>query len=144
MQYISIKSKFIFTIIIATTWMLLSIWLSIPWFNELSQHTSTIMAGFLIGFIAIIPGFMNAFIMVALALDKRPSLKVFETYPAVTVLVAAYNEEESIEDTVRSLMKQTYPGELNVKVINDGSIDKTAEIVQRLLPEFSRLSFLDL
>lgn len=144
MQYITIRSKFILTILIATAWMVLSIWLSIPWFQELSQHTSTLLAGFLIGFIAIIPGFMNAFIMVALALDKRPPLKYFDTYPGVTVLVAAYNEENSIEDTVRSLMKQTYLGELNVKVINDGSVDNTAEIVRRLLPEFPRLTFLDL
>ncbi len=144
MPYISIRWKFIITVAASTAWMLLSIWLSIPWYESLSEHTSPAIAAFLIGFIAIVPGFMNAFIMVALALDKRPPVPVHAHYPSVTVLVAAYNEESSIEDTVRSLMRQTYPGTLHVTVINDGSADRTASIVRDLLPEFSNLTLLDL
>ncbi len=144
MPYITIRWKFIITVAASTAWMLLSIWLSIPWYESLSEHTSPAIAAFLIGFIAIVPGFMNAFIMVALALDKRPLVPVHAHYPSVTVLVAAYNEESSIEDTVRSLMRQTYPGTLHVTVINDGSADRTASIVRDLLPEFSNLTLLDL
>lgn len=112
MPYITIRWKFIFTLLISTAWMLLSIWLSVPWYEQLSANTTPAVAAFLIGFIAIIPGFMNAFIMVALAFDKRPTVPMHAHYPSVTVLVAAYNEAASIEDTVRSLMRQTYPGEL--------------------------------
>ena len=144
MPYITIRWKFIFTVLISTAWMLLSIGLSIPWYEQLSDHTSPAIAAFLIGFIAIIPGFMNAFIMVALAFDKRPAVPKHSHYPSVTVLVAAYNEAASIEDTVRSLMRQTYPGTLDVTVINDGSADRTASIVRDLLPEFPNLTLLDL
>ena len=144
MPYITIRWKFIITVAVSTVWMLLSIWLSIPWFEQLSEHTTPAIAAFLIGFIAIIPGFMNAFIMVALALDKRPRVPLHAHYPSVTVLVAAYNEAESIEDTLRSLMRQTYPGELHVTVINDGSVDNTADIVRGLLPEYANLNLLDL
>ena len=144
MPYITIRWKFIITVLLSTAWMLLSIYLSIPWFEQLSQHTTPAIAGFLIGFIAIIPGFMNAFIMVALALDQRPAVPLHAHYPAVTVLVAAYNEVSSIEDTVRSLMRQTYPGELQVTVINDGSVDATASIVRDLLSEFPNLTLIDL
>ena len=108
MPYITIRWKFIITLAASTVWMLLSIWLSIPWYEQLSEHTTPAIAAFLIGFIAIIPGFMNAFIMVALALDKRPRVPRHDHYPSVTVLVAAYNEAASIEDTVRSLMRKTY------------------------------------
>lgn len=144
MLYITIRWKFIITLLFSTLWMLVSIWLSEPWYEQLSAHTHPAIAAFLIGFIAIVPGFMNAFLMVALALDKRPKVPQFDHYPSVTVLVAAYNEATSIEDTVRSLMRQTYPGELQVTVINDGSADKTADIVRGLLPEFANLSLLDL
>ncbi len=144
MPYITIRWKFIITCAVSTAWMLLSIWLSQPWFEQLSAHTSPAIAFFLIGFIAIIPGFMNAFIMVALALDKRPPVPLHSRYPSVTVLVAAYNEASSIEDTVRSLMRQNYLGELQVMVINDGSADQTANIVRGLLPEFANLTLLDL
>jgi biofilm PGA synthesis N-glycosyltransferase PgaC len=41
-------------------------------------------------------------------------------------------------------MRQTYPGELHVTVINDGSADNTADIVRTLLPEYPNLKLLDL
>lgn len=143
-MYIPVKTKFVVSLVIATGWMVLSIWLSMPWFDQLSENTTPGVAIFLIGFIAIIPGFMNAFIMSALALDKRPNLPERTDYPGATVLIAAYNEASSIEDTVRSLMRQDYPGRLQVVVINDGSADATADIVRTLLPEFSNLQLVDL
>ncbi|MEV4976289.1 bifunctional polysaccharide deacetylase/glycosyltransferase family 2 protein [Streptomyces scopuliridis] len=48
----------------------------------------------------------------------------------VTVLVPAYNERECIANTVRSLMASDHPVE--VIVIDDGSTDGTADIVEAL------------
>nr|WP_079199310.1 glycosyltransferase [Streptomyces sp. CB01249] len=48
----------------------------------------------------------------------------------VTVLVPAYNEKKCIANTVRSLLASDYPVE--VIVIDDGSTDGTADIVQRM------------
>lgn len=49
--------------------------------------------------------------------------------PGVTVLVPAYNEADSVGDTVRSLLAQTcQPAE--VIVIDDGSTDDTAEVAR--------------
>ncbi|WP_240800362.1 MULTISPECIES: bifunctional polysaccharide deacetylase/glycosyltransferase family 2 protein [Streptomyces] len=48
----------------------------------------------------------------------------------VTVLVPAYNEKECIENTVRSLMESDHP--IEVIVIDDGSSDGTADIVDDL------------
>lgn len=143
MPYIPIKLKFVLTLIVATLWMTLSIWLSLPWLNDLSQHIGTLPAYFLIGFIAIIPGFMNAFLITALLFDKRPKIKPVEHYPGITVLVAAYNEESSIVETVQSLVAQRYPGPLQVIVINDGSKDTTADKVRALLPTIPALQFID-
>ena len=73
-MYIPVKTKFVVSLVIATGWMVLSIWLSMPWFDQLSENTTPGVAIFLIGFIAIIPGFMNAFIMSALALGTGRAL----------------------------------------------------------------------
>ncbi|GAC1444186.1 MAG: glycosyltransferase [Mycobacteriales bacterium] len=51
--------------------------------------------------------------------------------PEVTVLVPAYNEAVGIAQSVRSLAASHYPG-LEVLVIDDGSTDGTAEIVEQL------------
>jgi poly-beta-1,6-N-acetyl-D-glucosamine synthase len=50
------------------------------------------------------------------------------------VLVAAYNEAANIAITLRSLAAQRYPGKMEVIVIDDGSVDSTAEIVGRDFP----------
>jgi poly-beta-1,6-N-acetyl-D-glucosamine synthase len=49
----------------------------------------------------------------------------------VTVLVPAYNEEESIADTIQSLQSQTRPPDV-ILVIDDGSTDRTGEIASSL------------
>jgi cellulose synthase/poly-beta-1,6-N-acetylglucosamine synthase-like glycosyltransferase/peptidoglycan/xylan/chitin deacetylase (PgdA/CDA1 family) len=49
----------------------------------------------------------------------------------VTVLIAAYNEEPVIEATLRSLVRSRYPVR-EFLVVDDGSTDATAEIVERL------------
>jgi len=51
--------------------------------------------------------------------------------PDVTVLLAAYNEERSIADTIRNKLELDYPSEhLEIIVISDGSTDGTDEIVK--------------
>ncbi|POM23132.1 Poly-beta-1,6-N-acetyl-D-glucosamine synthase [Actinomadura rubteroloni] len=53
-------------------------------------------------------------------------------WPGVSVIVPAYNEEAGIAATVRSLLDTDYPGALEVVVVDDGSRDATAAIVESL------------
>ena len=59
--------------------------------------------------------------------------------PPVSIVVPAFNEAVGIERTVRSLAESDYP-ELEIIVVDDGSIDGTAEIVDGLgLPQVTVL-----
>ena len=61
--------------------------------------------------------------------DKDRSL------PHVTILIAAYNEEDVIEATIKNKLKLNYPADkLEIIVISDGSDDRTDQIVQPLIP----------
>ena len=87
---------------------------------------------------------MNAFLLVSLAMDRRPSHQPLQRYPGLTLLVAAYNEQDTIVGTIESIARQQYPGPLEVIVANDGSKDRTAELVREQLPNYPWLRLLDL
>lgn len=53
--------------------------------------------------------------------------------PMVCILIPAHNEEKVIRKTVEAMMKFDYPADkFEILVINDGSSDKTGEIVEEL------------
>jgi biofilm PGA synthesis N-glycosyltransferase PgaC len=131
-MYFSVRTKFAISFILSLGWMALSLWLSQPWFLDLSANVGVVLAAFLILFIAIVPGFMNAFVITSLLLDKRPVRAPVTACPPLSILIAAFNEEEYIAQTIASIDGQHYPGEMEVMVLDDGSADRTAAIVDEL------------
>ncbi len=142
--YIPVAAKYSVALVFGWLWMGVSLWLAVPWADALAPHTGGALAWLIIFGIALTPGFMNAFMTMSLALDRRPARQRLEHYPELTVLVAAYNEEASIADTIKSLNAQHYKGVLQVIVINDGSKDRTADIVQEMMARLPWLQLLDL
>jgi poly-beta-1,6-N-acetyl-D-glucosamine synthase len=143
-MYLSVKLKFTIALIFAFAWMGGSIWFSLPWYQDLSSVIGPFLAYFFITFIAIVPGFMNAFVAMALLLDRRPKVIVDQLYPPVTILIAAYNEERSIASTLSGIFLQDYPADIRVIVINDGSSDKTVDSVKALQSAHPNLELIDL
>ena len=61
---------------------------------------------------------------------RRELVEVRPSWPAVTVVVCAYNEERRLGSCLDSLTRVTYP-DLQVLVCDDGSSDRTLEIARR-------------
>lgn len=142
--YLPVTAKFLIALVGATAWMAFSIWAARAWFDDLRQHVGIVLAVFLVYGIAIVPGFMNAFLAFSLMLDRRPRRAPLAVYPPISILVAAYNEEASIEETLVSIARQEYPGEMQVIVVNDGSKDNTAAVVRAAQQRYPWLTFVDL
>lgn len=64
--------------------------------------------------------------------NRTPASLPDEDLPGVTVLVAAYNEEQCIAEKIKNTLNLDYPREkLSVYVVTDGSSDSTPELVKK-------------
>ena len=59
-------------------------------------------------------------------------------FPRISVIIPAYNAEETLPETIESVRKQTFT-DFEIIVINDGSTDSTAELVAAIPDERIRL-----
>lgn len=95
--------------------------------------------------IAIALGIGRTLFLVPLALShfaKRKQATTVTTDKSVTVLIAAYNEQETIAATIQSVLLSKYPI-LEIIVVNDGSKDSTSQVIHQLASEYPQLVPID-
>jgi cellulose synthase/poly-beta-1,6-N-acetylglucosamine synthase-like glycosyltransferase/peptidoglycan/xylan/chitin deacetylase (PgdA/CDA1 family)/spore germination protein YaaH len=97
--------------------------------------------------------FLWAFMMVATALvfgrtvlvawlatrPKTTTAPSADPTAPVSIIMAAYNEEKVVQETLHALLRTDYAGTVEVIVVDDGSRDQTAAVVERLAAEEPRL-----
>ncbi|MBC7713435.1 MAG: glycosyltransferase family 2 protein [Rhizobacter sp.] len=63
--------------------------------------------------------------------SRHKVLKNDQYLPEVSLLIAAYNEEDTIAEKIKNSLELTYPKDkMEIVVVSDGSTDKTDEIVK--------------
>jgi len=102
------------------------------WIGDLADLITLPGAIILVAFIAIIPGYLNVFLLLSLLSYRQSKLQLDGNLPGVSILIAAYNEEETLPETFRGLANQDYPGEVEVIVVDDGSSDDTLNYLRSL------------
>ncbi len=62
----------------------------------------------------------------------------------LSIVIPAYNEEESIEPTIKSIVNSLRSNGIpfDILVVNDNSKDQTANVLQSLMSEYAELKFL--
>lgn len=61
-----------------------------------------------------------------------------EDFGLISVIMAAYNAEKTIEQAVNSVLNQTYPN-FELLVVNDHSTDRTMELVESIAAKDRRV-----
>ena len=95
-------------------------------------------------FVFFYPLFMAIFWMIGAIIffirreRKEQDVPKLTAYPRVAILVPCHNEEIVIHDSITQLSKNQYPN-FEIIAINDGSTDRTAEILNELVGEIDRL-----
>lgn len=144
--YVPVKYKLILALAGAFAWCGFSAWVAQPWISQLADLTSPLVAWIIIVGVALLPGLASGFVLAGLLLDSRPRYATTGEnvqLPPLTVLIAAYNEERTIEETLTSITRQDYPARIEAIVVDDGSADDTAGRVRAFLTraEYSQERF---
>ena len=113
---------------LTVAWVWLSVWISGGWVRELTPVTGTVLGWVIVILVAYLPGAVVAFLAASLGLDRQPPLRVRSPMTALTVIIAARNEERGIGETITALSLQDYAGPVSVILADNGSTDSTCDV----------------
>lgn len=138
--YLKVRTRFAISLLVAIAWAAFAAWFATRWIDDLAAVFTMPVAILIVAGIAVIPGYLNAQLVIAIFFDRPRSIEDIElNYPSMTLLIAAFNEEASIGKTLRRALDQDYSGHYEIHVIDDGSTDGTRQIVRNIALEDSRV-----
>ena len=117
---------------IALVYLIFSTFVSINWINDIAIVFGYIFATYIVTFISLVPGFSFIFTFCSLLFNK--SIKNKDCHVKceedVTILIPVYNAEDTIIETINTIKKQKYCENIFTTIIDDGSTDRTLEILR--------------
>ena len=109
--YLPRRERIAVTIVLGLAWAGLSLVIDRAWIGDLAALVTLPVAIAIVTGIAIVPGYLNVQLVTSVVLDRPKRLPPYPPVePAVTVLVAAYDEEDAIEQTLAAILAQDYAG----------------------------------
>lgn len=112
--------------------------------NQATQINFMELISFLYYIFIISTLFFTSFFLI-IFIEKRKHFgfgkdKVAKNPKSLSVLIPAYNEEDSIAETIKCVAESSYPkNKLEIIVINDGSKDNTLQIIQEMQKKYPKL-----
>ena len=123
---------FLISVMIALLYLICAIGININWIYDIACYLGYFLAIYLVTFIALIPGFNYVFNLISLLLDKKEKKEYSKKEEDVTILIPAYNAKNTIKETLESIQKQKYCGNIFVNIIDDGSTDGTLALLKTM------------
>lgn len=138
--YISIKQKFVLVMILVVIYIAICLIIQYPWWTALCVRFGTIIGSLIVVGLAILPGIMISMTIIGCCFDKPRRLEIKEELlEDITILIAAYNEQDGIYETLESLNRQRFPKKIIIKVIDNNSKDNTKQEIYRAIKDFPNL-----
>ena len=123
---------FLISMTVALLCLVCSICININWINDIACYFGYFLAVYLVTFIALIPGFNFVFMFISLLFNKKDKKPCMKNEKDVTILIPVYNGKNSIKETIESIQKQKYCGNIFINIIDDGSTDGTMELLKSM------------
>jgi len=132
---IPVAIKFVCSLAFSLAWVGVAVWLSLPWLSDLREDVGWVGAIVVVALLAYVPGLIVAFLATSLIFDRQPPFAVDAPGTAVTIVVAARNEEDEIAATFRYAARSDYTGPISFILADNGSTDETCARAQAVADE---------
>ena len=123
---------FLISTMFSLLYLICSIFININWINDIACYFGYFLSIYIVLFIALIPGFIFVFTLISLLCNKKEKKKIKAKEEDVTILIPMYNAKNSIKETIESIKKQKYCGNIYVNIIDDGSTDGSLELLKSM------------
>lgn len=133
--YLPVTAKFAVAVTFAALWVGASVWISQPWIADLDSAIGAVLAWTIVALVAYLPGAIVAFLAGSLLLDRQPPLGGSPPTAAVTLIIAARDEEAVIGATLLAIARSDYGGPVAVILADNGSTDATVEVARSAAAE---------
>jgi poly-beta-1,6-N-acetyl-D-glucosamine synthase len=116
-----------------------AVWFSEPWRGDLEEAIGPVMAWVIPTMLAFVPSIVIGFLGFTLLLTRYRPVELSPPrgawpageWPPVTILIAAWNEEETIAATIEHVGALSYEGALTVLLADSNSTDRTAVLAKK-------------
>jgi len=125
--------------VLTAAWVGFAVWVSDSWRHELEEAVGPVMAWVIPIVLAYVPGLVIGFMIFTLLVNPYRELSLAPPaggWPPVTILVAAFNEEEAIAATLQRLANLSYSGPVEVVLADNASTDQTPKLAEDAAREF--------
>jgi poly-beta-1,6-N-acetyl-D-glucosamine synthase len=130
--------RFVMAVALTAAYVAFGVYVSAPWRSDLREAIGPVMAWVIPILLAYVPGVLIGFLGFTLLTVRYrvPSPEAptgswpQREWPPVTVIVAAWNEEQAIVPTLERISGLVYAGPLEVVLADNNSTDRTAELGQ--------------
>ena len=140
-MYLKIRTKFILTFLLMILYLIICFIIQYPWWQELSARFGYFLGTMIVIGLAFLPGIMISITIIGCIFDKPRRLEYHEDLlEDITILIAAYNEQDGIYETLESLYRQRYPKQMFIKVIDNNSKDNTKTEIYRAIHDFPEIN----
>lgn len=122
--------RFAIAFALTAGWVAFAVWASGPWRSDLEEALGPVMAWMIPTLLGYVPGFVIGLMAFTLLITRYREPPSVDAWPDVTVIVAAWNEEDGIVPTLERIAALDYAGHVELVLADNNSTDRTAALAQ--------------